>query len=119
MRYLPLFILSFCLAACSTPGNAANPVNAQAAQNVGNDQGSAQATETVSSQTDIRPVIYNFIGFSSAKVNPEGGVEASGEGGGFNGTLTVQGATLGEGASSQAHSGGGAAGGTGNPERKE
>ena len=118
MKYVLISLLGL-LTACSTPGTSTTPVAANAAQNVGNDQGSAQATESGSAVNTNSPVIMNLFGAKKVVITKEGeGVVAEIEGQ-DDAEVTVSGARFGnqtfgdEAQSAEVSSGGGAAGSTG------
>lgn len=109
----------------SGPGGQVAPnVQTQGAQTVGNDQGSAQASESISAQTHITPVINNIFGAKSVEVTttPDGGSSTKVEGS-TESQITVSAATMGNfnmnesDVKTSGSSGGGAAGGTGGAER--
>lgn len=120
-----IFVLSFAGGCASGPGGQVAPnVQTQGAQTVGNDQGSAQASESISAQTHVAPNVFNVFGAKSVKVAvaPDAGVQMEVEGS-ESSTVEVAGSTFGNfnmnesDVKTSGSSGGGAAGGTGGAER--
>lgn len=116
-KFFTFAFLALFTVACGTGGTptSTTPVSTNAAQTVGNDQGSAQATETVSATNNNTPTIVNIL--AAKKVTMDGGkIEVEGS---DDAEVSIGAATFGtqsfgdEGLRAEAGSGGGAAGSTG------
>ena len=104
-------------------GTAGVPVGTTSAQTVGQDQGTAQASETVSSTNTVTPTVFNLMGAKTIKIRQvvDGETEVTMEGH-DEAVVEINSANMGvrfgnEGQKSSASSGGGAAGGTGSAAR--
>lgn len=106
-------------------GTVTTPVGTTTAQNVGQDQGTANAAESASTSVTVSPTIVNLIGVQRATIQrtPEGGesIEVTGP---ESANIVISaaanmGVTIGnESARAESSSGGGAAGGAGGAVRQ-
>lgn len=123
MKNIALFLLligALSLGACTTSGGTnTTPVAATGAQTVGNDQGTAQATESGSATNTNSPVIMNLFGAKKVTIKKgDDGVEAEIKGQ-ADAEVTVSGAQFGnqtfgdDAQSAEISSGGGSAGAAG------
>ena len=117
MRTIITLAIVALLGACSTPGTTTTPVSGTAAQNVGGDQGAANATESGSAVNTVTPITVNALAAQEVTVTVKDGAPEVKITANPSAKVVVAGASFGnvifgEGAmSSKVTSGGGAAGG--------
>lgn len=118
-----LLIALALLHGCQTPGTSAVPVSTQGAQNVGQDQGSAQTTEAGSASNRNQPFVMNILAAKTVKIGMTDGVPTTVEVAGADdaqvtvhghvGDITYDGNEHDSSQQAEVQSGQGAAGGTG------
>lgn len=130
-QLIPIIILPLCLTACQSgpdrspgsAGGALTPNSVQGAQTIGNDQGSAQASENITATNTVTPSVYNILGAKNVRIqrSPDGSetIDVTGS----EGDVAVGAANMGvrfgdEGQEASASTGGGAAGGVGGAVRE-
>lgn len=111
------------LGGCGSVGTTTTPIQTQGAQDVGRDQGSAQASESGSSVTNVTPVVVNAIAAKKVRIAMESGQPTIEVEGSEDAEVEVAGANFGNFNMNEADvdssnsSGGGSAGGTGGATR--
>ena len=123
-RSLALLVVAVCVG-CQSTGTTTTPISTQAAQNVGQDQGTAQATESGSAINHLRPVIVNALAAKTVEITMVNGEPKITITASEDSEVKVQGAYFGnvrfndENAHAEVSSGGGSAGGTGGAVRTD